>query len=72
MEAAMNAKPIELLSAALNNACGEISEAARLAPEIFSGDELKHIRRELARLMEQIDSRILVVLKTRDLTGQNR
>jgi hypothetical protein len=44
---------------ALNNACGEINEAARLSSEIFSGDELKKIRRELARLMEIIDMEIL-------------
>lgn len=44
---------------ALNNACGEISEAARLSPEIFEGDELKSILRELARLMGIIDDRIL-------------
>jgi hypothetical protein len=49
---------------ALNNACGEINEAARLAPDIFSGDELKLVRRELARLMEVMDSQVLVHLNT--------
>ena len=55
---------IDAFRAALNNACGEINEAARLAPDIFSGDELKLVRRELARLMEVIDSQVLVHLKT--------
>jgi hypothetical protein len=55
---------IESFRAALNNACGEINEAARLAPDIFSGDKLKLIRRELARLMEVIDSGVLVHLNT--------
>jgi hypothetical protein len=50
----------EAFYSALNNACAEINEAARLAPEIFAGDELALVRRELARLMEIIDSKILV------------
>ena len=45
---------------ALNNACGEINEAARLSDEVFEGEELKVVRRELARLMEIIDSKLLV------------
>jgi hypothetical protein len=49
---------------ALNNACGEINEAALLSTEIFSGQELSHVRRELARLMETIDSQILARLPT--------
>ena len=44
---------------ALNNACGEINEAARLSLDIFKGDELKFVRRELARLMETIDMKLL-------------
>lgn len=44
---------------ALNNACGEISEAALLSVDIFEGDELKMVQRELARLMEMIDSKLL-------------
>jgi hypothetical protein len=55
---------IEAFRAALNNACGEINEAAGLAPDIFAGDKLKLVRRELARLMEAIDSQVLVHLKT--------
>ena len=55
---------IDAFRAALNNACGEIDEAARLAPDIFSGDELTLVRRELARLMEVIDSKVLVHLNT--------
>ena len=47
---------------ALNNACGEINEAARLSNDIFKEDELKLARRELARLMEIIDSKILPLL----------
>jgi len=44
---------------ALNNACGEISEAAKLSSEIFPPVDLKVVRRELARLMEIIDLEIL-------------
>ena len=47
---------------ALNNACGEINEASRLAPDLFLADELAGVRRELARLMEIIDSNILARL----------
>ena len=49
--------------AALNNACGEINEAARLSSELFTADELKAVRRELARLMETIELQILDRLK---------
>jgi hypothetical protein len=49
---------------ALNNACGEINEAARLSTEIFSGENLNVVRRELARVMEIIDSKVLVRLPT--------
>jgi hypothetical protein len=49
----------EQFRTALNNACGEINEAARLSVDIFGGDELKMVRRELARLMEVIDSKLL-------------
>jgi hypothetical protein len=47
---------------ALNNACGEIDEAARLSTEIFEGNQLESVRRELGRLMGIIDSKILVLL----------
>jgi hypothetical protein len=60
----VNAKAAkEAFRAALNNACGEINEAARLSTEIFTADELKAVRRELARLMEIIDSQVLDRLK---------
>jgi hypothetical protein len=45
---------------ALNLACGEINEAARFSDAIFKGEELDQVRRELARLLEQIESGILV------------
>ena len=57
----MNTPSIDAFKSALNNACGEINEAARLAPEIFADAELVLARRELARLMEIIDSKILVL-----------
>lgn len=47
---------------ALDNACAEINEAARLSVEIFEEEDLKLVRRELARLMEIIDSKILICL----------
>ena len=55
----MNAQTSEAFQAALNNACGEINEAARLSPYLFEGDELSQVQRELARLMEIIDSKLL-------------
>lgn len=59
----MNEQTAEAFRAALNTACGEINEAARLSPDLFSGDDLKLVLRELARLMETIDSKILARLK---------
>jgi hypothetical protein len=43
----------------LNNVCGEANEAAWLGRKIFEGDNLKPILRELGRLMNIIDERIL-------------
>lgn len=51
-----NKKNTEAFQTALNNACGELNEAARLSVELFEGNDLQHVRRELARLMEIIDS----------------
>ena len=56
----------KLFVEALNNACGEIDEAARLSVDIFPPDDLKIVRRELGRLMGIIDSEILIRLP-RDL-----
>ena len=50
---------IDAFQAALNNACGEINEAARLSAELFDGEDLEVVRRELGRLMNIIDSKIL-------------
>ena len=58
----MNKQSEDAFRSALNNACGEIDEAARLSSELFTGSELQSVRRELARLMEIIDSRILARL----------
>jgi hypothetical protein len=58
----LNTETAKALRDALNNACGEIDEAARISSELFSGPELKVVRRELARLMEIIDSQILARL----------
>ncbi len=60
----MNNAAQEAFAAALNNACGEINEAARLSSEIFSGEILHAVRRELARLMEIIDSKVLAHLES--------
>ena len=62
----LNEQASKAFRSALNNACGEINEAARLSTEIFAGDELREVRRELARLTEMIDSRVLVHLKDGD------
>jgi len=47
-----------LFEEALDNARGGINEAARLSPEIFEGDELQSILRELTRLTGIINDRI--------------
>ena len=68
----MNPSVAREFLAALNTACGEIDEAAMLSVAIFADpEELRVVRRELARLMTQIDSRILPVLKKHypDLAG---
>ena len=53
----------EAFRAALNTALGEINEAARLSTEIFTGDDLKVVRRELGRLLVDIHSQVLDRLK---------
>ncbi|HVJ62404.1 MAG TPA: hypothetical protein VM555_06795 [Tahibacter sp.] len=55
----VNSETAKTFRDALNRACGEIDEAARLGAELFEGDEHKFVRRELARLLEIIDCRIL-------------
>ena len=55
----MKTQSRDAFRAALNNACGEINEAARLSEDIFTAEELASVRRELARLMETIDSNLL-------------
>lgn len=54
-----NGQSADAFRQALNNACGEINEAARLSQDLFQGDELNSVLRELARLMATIDSRLL-------------
>jgi hypothetical protein len=51
-----------LFRAALDAACGEVSEAAKISLELFEGERLKTVQRELARLMEIIDGKVLVHL----------
>jgi hypothetical protein len=58
----LSEKDRKAFKGALNKACGEINEAAKLSSEIFDGDELKMVRRELARLMEIIDLQLLARL----------
>jgi hypothetical protein len=58
----MTTQNSEAFRAALNNACGEINEAARLSAYLFEGDELSQVQRELARLMEIIESKLLLRL----------
>ena len=55
----MNEQSKKAFEQALNKACGEINEAARLSEGVFEGEELKSVRRELARLMEIVDSKLL-------------
>jgi hypothetical protein len=47
----------------LNKLCGEASEAARLSPNIFTDDELKQVKRHLAKCMEIIDGEVIPILK---------
>ncbi|MGO1071079.1 hypothetical protein [Lysobacter sp. CA199] len=68
----MSREIAEFFLAALNKACGEIDQAATYSEALFSDEEeRKSVRRELARLMNQIDSRIIPVLRRRypDIEG---
>lgn len=60
----MSTENAELFLAALNRACGEVDEAAKLSKTIFADEEeIREVRRELGRLMTQIDLRIIPVLR---------
>ena len=54
---------------ALDKLCGEANEAARLSSILFKGDESKVVRRELARLMEVVESRIIPVYRKQFPSG---
>ena len=55
---------------AINRLCGVANEAARLAVELFDEEELKIVRRELARMMEISEAKILPIVRRRfDSTG---
>lgn len=58
----MNSKDVEAFRASLDAACGEINEAARISEKLFEGENLQVVRRELARLMEIIEAKILTRL----------
>ncbi|WP_408952131.1 hypothetical protein [Lysobacter sp. Hz 25] len=48
----------------LNKVCNEAAYAAALGQEIFSDrEESKYVRRELVELMEQIDLKIIPILR---------
>lgn len=61
----MKKKNILELEKTLENICGEANEAANLATTLFKDDELKVIRRELARIMEIIDAKILPIYRAK-------
>ena len=48
---------------AIDKLCGEANEAAQIAPAVFKDDELKRIKRELARLMEVVELHIIPIYK---------
>ncbi|HEU5136440.1 MAG TPA: hypothetical protein VFU13_14920 [Steroidobacteraceae bacterium] len=56
----------ELVREALNSACGEVTEAAKLSLDLIEGERLDNVRRELARIMEIIDGQILVHLERKN------
>jgi hypothetical protein len=56
----------ELFREALNSACGEVNEAAKLSLDLFEGERLNNVRRELARIMEIIDGKILIHLEPKN------
>ena len=48
---------------AINRLCGEANEAANLAVELFDEEELKIVRRGLARMMEISEAKILPIVR---------
>jgi hypothetical protein len=47
---------------AINRLCGEANEAINLASKVFPEDKLPLVRRELARIMEISEAKILALL----------
>lgn len=49
----------DLFIDALNNLCGEANEAALHAPNLLADSELLQARRELARIMEIVEGKLM-------------
>ena len=50
---------------AIDRLCGEANEAAKLAVELFDEEDLNTVRRELARMMEISEVKILPIVRRR-------
>lgn len=52
-------------TSAIDRLCGEANEAAKLAVDLFDEEDLKTIQRELARVMEISEAKILPIVRRR-------
>ena len=59
-----NEDSTELLRQALENICSEANEAARLASIVLAPDNASTFRRELARIMEIVDGKLIPRMPT--------
>lgn len=65
----MNKKALEFRNA-IEALCGEANEAARLSPDLFSEDELYTVKRELARILEIVEMKVLPIYRHKFPEGQ--
>lgn len=54
---------LQEFSSIIEKICGEANEAAHLAADLFDGEELQVVRRELARMMEISEAKILPIVR---------
>ncbi|MEM7612852.1 MAG: hypothetical protein AAF270_14305 [Pseudomonadota bacterium] len=54
---------LQEFSSIIDRICGEANEAACLAADLFDGEELQVVRRELARMMEISEAKILPIVR---------
>ena len=63
-------KKIESFNNAIEIICGEANEAAELSAALFSDKDLNVVRRELARIMEIVEIKIIPIIDKLDEWGR--